>query len=197
MRVLTNLLVAHLCCEANSILACATSVKPTAYYPIITKFIIFITKISKNVWRAGLDFLIFSGLRYKLPRHFFLSPVFYSFFSPGRNGFGAHNGKELRVWLTTRWCASSARMAKMTSRIVEPSYEREKKTAIKEKTKWKDIGLIHTVEARLYTVTPIVNTSPLFHIYFLWPSETLIHFLITNPDAATWFNGHILKSQVV
>ena len=126
MRVLTNLLVAHLCCEANSFLACATSVKPTAYYPIITKFIIFITKISKNVRRAGLDFLIFSGLRYKLPRHF-LSPVFYSFFSPGRNGFGAHNGKELRVWLTTRWCASSARMAKMTSRIVEPSYEREKR----------------------------------------------------------------------
>ena len=36
IRVLTNLLVAHLCCEANSFLACATSVKPTAYYPIIT-----------------------------------------------------------------------------------------------------------------------------------------------------------------
>lgn len=81
MRVLTNLLVAHLCCEANSFLACATSVKPTAYYPIITKFIIFITKISKNVWRAGLDFLIFSGLRYKLPRHFCIPSLLQLFFT--------------------------------------------------------------------------------------------------------------------
>ena len=36
IRDLTNLLVGHLCCEANSFLACATSVKPTAYYPIMT-----------------------------------------------------------------------------------------------------------------------------------------------------------------
>lgn len=33
MRVLTNLLVAHLCCEANSFLACATSVKTNGILP--------------------------------------------------------------------------------------------------------------------------------------------------------------------
>lgn len=76
MRVLTNLLVAHLCCEANSFLACATSVKPTAYYPIITKI-----HYIHYVWRSGPDFLVFSGLRYKLPRHFFIPSLLQLFFT--------------------------------------------------------------------------------------------------------------------
>ena len=83
MRVLTNLLVAHLCCEANSFLACATSVKPTAYYPIITKI-----HYIHYVWRSGPDFLVFSGLRYKLPRHFY-PQSFTAFFH--REGMGSEH----------------------------------------------------------------------------------------------------------
>ena len=38
-------------------------------------------------------------------------------YSPGLNGFLALRSMEPSVWLTVRWCASSARMARMTSRI--------------------------------------------------------------------------------
>lgn len=144
MRVLTNLLVAHLCCEANSFLACATSVKPTAYYPIITKI-----HYIDYVWRSGPDFLVFLGLRYKLPRHFY-PQSFTAFFH--REGMGSEH-TTARSWEYDWQLGDAPRQLgwlKWRHALLSPPMKEKK-----DRNKGKN-------EMKRYWINPYGGSSPLY-----------------------------------